>query len=139
MSTAECRLAHEPVAPTSPARGSIERSIELGQPLRREDLRVGVQEAQPPVLEMRGGVGVGGEVLNRLGSAQQAMLDALKRCFELGRQRLGDVVQEHHQLVLGAGRAPSVGGQELPQRSGPEGAPDEVHDRDHREDTNGER
>jgi hypothetical protein len=31
----------------------------------------------------------------------------------------------------------SVGGQELPQRPCPEGPPDEVHDRDHGEDTNG--
>ena len=112
--------------------------IELGQPVGREDLGVGVKKAQPPVLEMGGRVSVRGEVQNRSGVRSRRCSTPSKRRLELGGQRLGDVIEEHHQLVLDAGWMSSVGGQKLLQRSGPEGSPDEVHDRDHGEDTNGD-
>ena len=64
------------------------------------------------------------------------MLDALKLGLELARAAVGDVVEEHDQLVLGARLMTPVGGQELAQRPGPERSPDEVHDGDHGESDN---
>ena len=87
------------------------------------------------MLETVGGMSVCGEVLNRLGRAEQAMLDALELGLELRGQRVGDIVEEHDQLVLDARRMTPVGGQELVQRPGPQRSPDEVHDGDHGGDT----
>jgi hypothetical protein len=63
--------------------GLIERVLQLGKPVGGEDCAVGVQKAEAIVIEALDGLGVGGEILNRLVQVEQTVLDAL----ELSAQR----------------------------------------------------
>ncbi len=84
------------------------------------------------MLQLAGGLRVGGKVLYGLGEVEDAVRHFLQLGEQLGSLVLSDVVEEDHQLVLHAGGVLAVGPHEPAQRQWPKWTPHKVHDRSYR-------
>ncbi len=113
--------------------GNIQGPAQQGKPSVGEDPAVGVQEAQPLVLEQLGRLSIGCEVEHGALELQQPVLDALQLIEQLPASssvRSGPVEQDH-QLVLLAGRVLAVGLEEGGQGRRAERRPHEMYEADH--------